>query len=82
MKLSKGLSWVLSSFLPLGLYLSGFQNFLGVISFIGGVFMGAEGVLVMLMHKKIKPRDNSVYFFMMIFAIGVIYEIVNFFSKW
>lgn len=82
MKLPQGVSWTLSSFAPMLLYFSGAQNFLTVISFIGGVFMGAEGILVMLMHKKIFPKDNFSVIFSLIFLAGVIYEIVNFFFKW
>jgi hypothetical protein len=41
--------------------------------------LGREGILVMLMHKKIKPKDIWSSIFILIFIMGVIYEIVNFF---
>jgi tyrosine-specific transport protein len=82
LKIDKNISWTLVSFLPLGLYYAGIDNFIFIVAFVGTIFTGIEGILVMQMHKKIKPKDTWSSIFILVFALGVIYEIVNFFLKW
>lgn len=66
---------------PLILYFSGFKNFLTVISFTGGVFLGLEGIFVIAMWRKAFPKNKwrgialPLY---LIFLAALIYEIVVF----
>jgi hypothetical protein len=59
-KLLAGLAVI---FLPLMFYLAGFKNFLNLVSFVGGVFLGLEGILIVLIWrraaKKREPPFNK-----------------------
>jgi len=74
---------------PLFLYFLGFQNFLGLVALVGGIFISMEGILIVLIWlkarranierqeiflKKINPL--VVYFLLLIFVGGMIYEII------
>jgi tyrosine-specific transport protein len=52
------LAWVLAMAAPLGLYLLGVQQFIRVLSVTGAIFIGLEGLLVLLMFWVSKP-DRS-----------------------
>lgn len=53
-KIPKILSFVLTSFLPLFLFLSGLRNFIKIISFVG-TFLGLiNGLAIILIYKKAK----------------------------
>jgi len=55
----------------------GVKNFISLISFLGGVFLGIDGVLMLLMYRKIKPKKAKlVWFLSLIFIGGIIYEII------
>ena len=78
-KLNEKLAWLITCFLPLLLYLLGLQNFILVISALGGIMLSLEGILVLLMYKKIRPeRKFLVYFLILFFFGGIIYTIVYF----
>lgn len=88
--LSKHLSWFLACFIPLSLFLLGFQNFIEIISLVGGVALGLRLILVVLMHRqadkkgdlepayKIRVPSLLYYFLILSFAAGIIYEILYF----
>ena len=76
-KINPSISFLLTAAVPLLLFLWGFQDFLSVISLVGGVAMGLEGILILLMYKKIRP--NKVWLvlpLLLIFVLGMGYEIV------
>ena len=52
------LSGVIVLSLPLLLYFAGFQNFLAVVSFAGGVFAGLSGIFVVTMWRKAFPAHS------------------------
>jgi amino acid permease len=85
-KIDKNLSWFLTSLPPLTLFLVGFNKFLPIISFVGSVMLGIDGILVLLMyHKKLKTQKSKVksllvYFLILILLVGIVYEII-YFSK-
>ena len=61
------------------LFLLGFQDFLKVIGFVGGIMLGMEGILILLMYKKIKPGKMAlVYPLILVFLGGILYEITSF----
>ncbi len=78
LKIGKNLSWLITCFTPLFLFLIGLKSFILVISFIGGIMLGIEGILILLMYKKIKPQNVFVYPLILIFLTGIIYEIIYF----
>ncbi len=78
---------LLAVFLPILLYFAGFKNFLSLIGVIGGVFIGLEGILIILIWKKsfeknlgsfIFKRSYPVirYLLIVIFALGLIYGLI------
>ena len=79
-KMRKSLAWIITCFIPLLLFLVGFQNFIGVIAFVGGITIGIEGILIILMYRKIKKRKASffIYPLILIFVVGIIYQIIYF----
>jgi len=63
---------------PLILFLLGINSFIPVISFVGGVFLGIDGILVLLMYKKINKKTWIIYPLSLVFLAGIIYEIIYF----
>lgn len=90
LKLKKDLAWVLACFIPLSLFLLGFNNFIVIIGLTGGVFLGIDVVLIVLIYLKAKTKGDLVpaynlnpsrflvYFLILFFALGVFYEIFYF----
>ncbi len=76
LKLSRNLAWALTCFVPLAVFLSGAQSFILVTSFVGGVMLGIDGILVLLMYRKIKPRHFLIFPLLLILMIGIIYQIM------
>jgi len=71
-------SFVMTCFTPLILFLLGFNSFIFLLSFFGGVFFGIFGLLILLMYKKIGGKNIVIYPLSIIFILGTIYEIVYF----
>lgn len=79
LKMSENLSFVIACFFPLILFLIGIKQFIPVISFVGGIMLGIDGILILLMYKKIRPENLLVYPLILILSGGIIYEIIYFF---
>ncbi|MSU54877.1 MAG: hypothetical protein EXS48_03565 [Candidatus Staskawiczbacteria bacterium] len=71
-------AWALVCFVPLGLFLMGFNSFIPLISFIGGFLLSIDGILILLMYKKIGGKKMIVYPLMLVFLLGMAYEIIYF----
>lgn len=79
LKINKNLAWAITCFVPLFLFLIGLKSFISVISVVGGVMLGIDGILILLMYKKIKPRKKFlIYPLALAFLGGIIYEIAYF----
>ena len=78
LKMNKNLSWALTCFPPLILFLIGVKHFIPVIVFVGAVMLGIDGILILSMYKKIKPKNLLIYPLILILAGGIIYEIIYF----
>src|SRR4030043_945855 len=85
LKMNEKLSWAITCFVPLILFLIGIKSFIPIISLIGGVMLGTEGILILLMCRKmhIKLKYSGlkcllVYPLILIFLVGIIYEIIYF----
>lgn len=77
-KIAKNFSWLIVCFVPLALFLAGIKNFISLISFIGGVMLGIDGILILLMYQKIAKKAFLVYPLILIFVGGIVYEMVQF----
>ena len=79
LKIEKNLAWLITCLIPFILFLVGFKDFIGVIGLVGGVMLGIDGILILLMYQKIKPRKKFlIYPLTLIFLAGIIYEIIYF----
>lgn len=72
-------SWGIACFLPLILFLIGFREFISVISFVGGVMLGIDALIILLMYQKIKPQKKFLILPLVLILLGgVIFEIIHF----
>lgn len=67
--------------LPPVLYFSGFQNFITVLSFTGGIFLGLEGIFIITMWRRAFPENRwrglgSLLY--IVFFLALIYSLVDF----
>jgi hypothetical protein len=61
--------------------LIGIKEFISVISFVGAILLGIDGILILAMYKKIKPNQILIYPLFLVLIFGIIFEIFNF-LKW
>ncbi|MBI2054746.1 MAG: hypothetical protein HYT39_01455 [Candidatus Sungbacteria bacterium] len=80
----KNLAWVITSFLPFILVAMGISDFIRVISFVGALTIGTEGVLIVSMWKSLSVHcvlgrfpALAAYGMVAMFMLGVIYEITR-----
>lgn len=78
MNFGKFFSWVFTCLPPMVLFLLGFNVFIPLISFIGAVFLGINGIFIMLIYKKIGGKKTIIYPLSLIFILGIIYEVMYF----
>lgn len=78
LKIAEKLSWAVVCFVPLILFFLGINKFISVISFIGGVMLGIDGILILLMYNKVKGKKFRmlIYPLGLIFVLGIAYEII------
>jgi len=64
---------------PIILFLLGINSFMGVISFVGGLFFGIDGLLILLIYAKVNREKRFLaYPFILLFILGAVYQIINF----
>jgi tyrosine-specific transport protein len=79
LKFKKILSWAITCFLPLFLYLAGVKSFIAVIGVVGGIMLAIDGILILLMYKKLRPeRKIFVYPLILLLLGGIIYSVIYF----
>lgn len=78
LKIKHWQAFVMTCCPPLILFLIGVKSFIPLLSFVGGVLLGIDGILVLLMYKKIGGKNIIIYPLSLIFLLGVIYEIIYF----
>lgn len=88
-KLNHKLSWFLSIFIPLIIFLLGAKSFISVIGITGAVAGGVDGVVVALMYRnvnKIKGRKPEykmkynkylIWFLIIVFGGGIVYTLFS-----
>jgi len=78
---------LIAVFSPLLLYFLGFKNFLGMVAFVGGLFISIEGILIILMWRRASKISNENQFFqkinpliiyglLLVFSGGIIYTLL------
>ncbi len=84
------MAWLIACLAPLILFLAGFDNFITVIALTGGVMLGIDVIIIILIYLKAKIKGDLtpaynlsiprllVYFMILFFIIGIIYEIIYF----
>lgn len=78
MGIKESFAWVLTVFPPLLLFLLGFNSFIPLISFIGGALLSIDGILILLMYKKIGGKKIIVYPLAIFFILAMAYEVIYF----
>ena len=86
LKIKKNLAWAITCFIPLILFLIGMKHFIPAISVVGGVMLGIDGILILLMYHKLqaKTQKSKVKSLLIIFPLaavllgGIIYEMIYF----
>jgi tyrosine-specific transport protein len=85
-RISENLSWALSCFLPLALFIFGAREFIKVISLTGALALGLEGIIIVLLYKsflrkKLLKKMNPIFYVLIfIFTVGIFSEIYYFFK--
>jgi len=80
----KNLSWFLTCFLPLILFLLGLRQFIKIIGFTGAIALGIEGMIIILLYNKFlkkkfsKTMNPAFYLLVGVFILGIILEIFYF----
>lgn len=59
LKISRRTAWLTASGLPFILYLAGFQNFIAIISIVGVMAFGVDGLLFLLMGRKMRSEHHG-----------------------
>ncbi len=76
MHIEKHVAWLLVTIVPIILFLAGFKNFIDIFSLVGGVLLGIDGILIILMYQKIRPEKKlATWPLILIFIGGMIYEL-------
>lgn len=84
LKINKNLAWAITCFVPLFLFLAGIKKFISIISFSGAIMLGIDGILILLMYKKVfqdqfsKLKRATINFLITILIAGIFYEIIYF----
>lgn len=78
LKIKHWQAFVMTCSPPMILLLLGLKSFIPILSFIGGVILGIDGIFILLMYKKIGGKNIIIYPLSLIFLLGVIYEVVYF----
>ena len=88
LKIGKNISWLMTCFPPLIIFLLGLKSFIIVISLGGGVMLGVDGILILLMYQKFVLskteglKNKKIWILtlplILIFVIGLILEIFYF----
>lgn len=89
-KIKKDFAWFLACFSPFFLYSLGIKDFIKVISLIGGIMLGIEAILIILIYLKIREKEQREFLpifhfknilfltLALFFLFGIIYEIIYF----
>ena len=74
LKINEKAAWFITFVPPLLLLLAGANNFIAIISFAGGIMLGFNGILILLMYWR-ATKKTFVFPLILIFLLGIVYEI-------
>ncbi len=89
--IGKKLSWLITCFVPLIIFILGIRDFIEVINFVGGVAGGLTGILVILIYLKIRSNPKLsdlkpayqinvpkivLALMVLVFILGIVYQLV------
>lgn len=77
LKIKKFLSWALTCFFPLALFIAGFNNFLTIISLIGAIMLGIDGSMILMMYERV-TKKKAILLLAAVFVLGIVYEVIYF----
>ncbi|MCM8763518.1 MAG: hypothetical protein NC927_00285, partial [Candidatus Omnitrophica bacterium] len=77
-KINKNFSWLITCFPPLILFLAGIKNFISIISIVGGIGLAIDGILILLMYKKIRPKNLLIYPLFLILFLNKVNQFLMF----
>jgi len=78
LKIKHWQAFVMTCFTPMVFFLLGVKSFIPIISLVGGALLGLNGILILLMYKKIGGKKIIIYPLSLIFILGIIYELIYF----
>jgi len=93
LKINPKFSWLIVSLLPPTLYILGLKDFIKIIGLIGGVLLGAEGIIIILAYLKSKKQSSNIpawslnlpktiiYSLILFLTLGIGYEIFYFITN-
>ena len=67
---------------PLVIYFAGFQDFMPLINFTGGLFLGLEGIFIVLMWQKLKNApllSFKITPLLAVFGLAIAYQVIALF---
>lgn len=84
--LPKITSWLLACGIPLTLLLIGLRDYIGIVTFVGALLLGFEGLMLFMVYRKVQKkiqfgkqlRLGWVWAISLFFAIGVVAEVYYF----
>ncbi len=81
LKIPEKLSWAITMFIPLILFLCGIKSYINVIGTIGAVFLAIDAILITIMYQKYKSKKHRfiTYPLIFVFALGIVYQFFYFF---
>ncbi len=91
LSVSRRLAWVGASFIPFGLFVLGFQNFIPVISAVGATAIAIDGGLIIAIYHLIMHRHERVMtrwdiirfgFIYAMLVAGAAYQLYEFLTAW
>ena len=73
------LRFLIIVFGPIGFYFAGLQSFIGLVSFVGGIFLALEGIFIVWMWLKATQKRISwpVALLLSVFMVALVYEIIK-----
>ena len=78
--LPKNLSWFIACFLPLGLFLAGFKEFIDIIGLVGAFGVGLLGTIVVLIYKEFLKRTKHKKIHSLLWSLPVLMILGIFFE--
>jgi len=83
MGIPKNISWFIACFLPLGLFLVGFKEFIDIIGLVGAVGVGLAGTVVVLIYREFLKRKSQkmhllLYLLPILLVSGIAFQIFYF----